>query len=273
MIEKIKYINHLGEVIEFGKNGLYVNKNSLRDWSWNVNSKNEIITSFQKGIAKMTIPVQIACLSEEDGIAIRNRIYEVMEKDVLAKQHGKFIIGDFYLKCYVTQSKKTEYLTNKKQMALTLTIQTDNPYWVKETTTTFNYRQGGTGKNLDYNNDFPYDYTSNLIGKAIINSSFVPMNFRMRIYGPCINPQVLIGGHIYAVNVQIEANEYLTIDSIAKTIVLIHADGTKDNCFNLRNRDSYIFEKIPVGTTNVGASSNFKFDITVLDERGEPKWI
>lgn len=272
MLEQIKYINHRNEELEFGKESLYANANDLRDFVWNVVSKNNRISGFTRGVITKSLPVVIACRNEEAGLKIRNKLFEIAEKDVLALQHGKLLIGDYYLKCYITGSKKGEYLKSKRSMNVDLTISTDYPYWVKETTTTFNYWEGSLGTNLDYNRDFPSDYTSNLIGKQLNNTDFVPSNFRLNFYGICENPSVIIGGHEYAVNVSVGANEYLTVDSIEKTIVLTHTDGTKENCFNFRNRDSYIFEKMPSGISNV-AGGNFKFDITLLEERSEPKWI
>jgi len=53
---------------------------------------------------------------------------------------------------------------------------------------------------------------------------------------------------------------------------LTHSDGSTENCFNLRNRDSYIFEKIPAGVLTIASSANFKFDVVLLEERSEPKW-
>lgn len=273
MLEKLKYINHVNEEIIIGNGGIFVNENDLHDFAWNATSKNDRISAFKKGIVKHTIPLMIVCDSEEEGIAIRNRIFEVMEKDVLAMQHGKFVIGEYYMKCFVTGSKKSDYLTNKGMMSVKLTVQTDFPSWVKETTTTFNYGSGHAGTNLDYNNDFPYDYTSNLLGKSLENTSFYESNFIINVYGACVNPKVTIGGHDYEVLVELEANEYLTINSIDKTVILTKEDGTKVNCFNLRNRDSYMFQKIPSGTNLVSENGNFKFDITLLEERGEPKWI
>jgi hypothetical protein len=273
MLEKLQYINHIGEAIQFGNNGLFVNKNDLHDFAWSVTSKNDRISAFRKGVVKKTIPVLIACNTEEEGIKARNRIFEVMEKDVLAMKHGKIIINGYYLKCFITGSKKKEYLKNKKVMQFSLSVQTDFPMWVKETTTTFNYGKGSQGTNLDFNNDFPYDYTSNLLGQSLNNTAFVPVEFRMNIYGPCINPKVTIAGHEYEVAKEFQANEYLTIDSREKTIILTHTDGTKENCFNLRNKESYIFEKIPVGVSQVSNNGAFKFDMVLLEERGEPKWI
>lgn len=272
MLEKMTYKNHVNETIGIGTDNIFVNESDLHDFEWTVTSQNDRISAFKKGVVKKTIPLQIVCSSEDEGIAIRNRIFEVMEKDILAKQHGKFIIGDYYLKCYVTESKKSDYLKNKGLMTLKLTVQTDFPSWVKETITTFNYGPGTQGPNLDYNNDFPYDYTSNLLGKALTNNDFVESNFIINIFGPCTNPKITIGGHDYEVQKEVLANEYLTINSIEKTVMLTQTDGTKVNCFNLRNRNSYIFQKIAVGINDVAANGEFKFDITLLEERGEPKW-
>lgn len=273
MLEQLKYINHMNEVLEFGKGSLFVNSNDLRDFAWSITSKNDRISGFKKGIVSKSIPIILKCNTEKEGIALKNRLFEVFEKDVLAVKHGKFIIGDYYLKCFVTESKKADYLIHESYLKVTVKVSTDFPYWIKETSSTFNYGGGVSGVDLDFKRDFPYDYTSNLLGKQLINTHFVAANFRINIYGACNEPRITIGGHDYEVFASIGANEYLTIDSVNKTIILTHSDGTKENCFNLRNRDSYIFEKMQPGNLNVSASGSFKFDIVLLEERGEPKWI
>ncbi len=271
MLEKLIYRNHLNEIVTFGSGGIFVNSNDLHDYAWNCTSKNDRISGFKIGIVKKSIPVVIQCDSEEEGIRIRNKLFECAEKDVLALEYGQIIIGEYHLKCYITGSKKSDYLISKKHMKTSLTITTDLPSWIKETTTTFGYEISSEGSNLDFNNDFPYDYTSNLLGKSLNNTGFMPSEFILKIYGACENPEVVIAGHKYNVNVTLSENEYLTIDSIEKTIVLTHKDGTKQNCFNLRNRESYIFEKIPSGLNGV-SSGHFKFDVTLLEERSEPRW-
>lgn len=273
MLEQLKYINHMNEVLEFGKSKLYVNENDLHDFAWEITSKNDRISGFKKGIVTKTVPIILKCDSNEEGIALKNKLFEVFEKDVLAVKHGKIIIGDYYLKCFVTESSKSEYLINRGYLRITVKVSTDFPYWIKETASTFNYGGGVSGSDLDFNRDFAYDYTSNLLGKALNNTNFVATNFKINIYGACENPRITIAGHDYEVSASIAANEYLTIDSVNKTIILTHADGTKENCFNKRKRDSYIFEKIPSGVCNVSASGSFKFDVVLLEERGEPRWI
>lgn len=273
MLEQLKYINHLGETLEFGKNNLFVNENDLRNFAWEITSKNDRISGFKKGIVSKTIPIVLKCESDEEGVMLKNKLFETFEKDVLAVKHGRIIIGDYYLKCFVTESAKSNYLIHKNYLKISVKITTDFPYWIKETMSTFNYGGLVDGCDLDFNREFPFDYTSNLRGKQLNNEHFVAANFRINIYGICENPSVNIGGHLYEVEASVGNNEYLTIDSVNKTIVLTKIDGTQVNFFNKRNRNSYIFEKMPPGVSNVSANGIFKFDIILLEERGEPKWI
>lgn len=275
MLENFKYKNHKGEVLEFGVNSLFANSNNLRDFSWSVVSTNDKISGFNKGIVTKTIPVIMKCETAEKGVELRNRLFEVFEKDILAQRHGRIIVGDYYLKCFVTESKKSGYLTHKSLMFLDLTIQTDFPEWIKETTTTFRNDSGADveGAFLDFSYDFPYDFKNGLSSGMLNNTGFVASNFRIVIYGAISNPTLFVGNHEYSVNVDIAKSEFLTIDSVNKTIILTKSNGQQVNCFNNRNKDSYIFKKIPSGE-NVVSSANdgISFDITLLEERSEPKW-
>ena len=145
MLEQLKYKNHLNEVFEFGKNGIYVSLNELHDYEWTVTNKNKRITSLDYAVAKRKLPVIIICQTEEEGIAARNKLMEVCEKDVLAMKHGQIIIGDYYFKCFVTKSQKKNYLLSKRMMEVTLTLTSDFPYWVKETTNMFRELGAGGG--------------------------------------------------------------------------------------------------------------------------------
>ena len=275
MLEKLTYINHLNELFECGDGSDYlVEQNDLHDFAWEVTSKNNRVSALRRGVTTKTLTILIVCKDKEEGYAKRNELFEFCEKDVLALQHGKIVIGDYYLKCFITGSKKEAYYYSKRYMKVTMTVTTDFPNWVKENAFSFNYGSGGSaGKDLDFNRDFPSDYTSNLLGKTVNNTGLSGSNFLLSISGPCINPVVTIAGHEYHVEVSVQREELLEINSIEKTVILTKADGTKQNCFNLRDRDSYIFEKIPEGTSAVSSSAHFRFDLTVFDERSEPKWI
>ena len=106
MLERLKYKNHINEVIDFGKDGIFVNIGDLRDYSWTATSKGNMISKLSRGVQTKNLPVVIMCATEEEGIAARNKLFEVVEKDVLAMKHGQIIIGNYYYKCYVTKSTK-----------------------------------------------------------------------------------------------------------------------------------------------------------------------
>ena len=196
---------------------------------------------------------------------------EVAEKDVLAKKPGRIVIGDYYYKCYITESKKSKYLASRRRMEVDLTISSDEPYWVREDLHSFR-KKGVTDPGLNYPHDYAFDYASHFKRTALVNTGFTASNFRMIIYGPCTDPLVYVSGHAYVVNCDAAAGEYITIDSVAKTVTRTAADGSITNVFNLRGRESYIFEKIRSGDNLVTWGGDFGVDIILLEERSEPKW-
>ena len=78
---------------------------------------------------------------------------------------------------------------------------------------------------------------------------------------------------MYQVDCEVGEGEYLTVDSTTKKIFVTKNDGTIVNCFNSRNKNSYIFEKIPSGNNAVTWSGEYGFDVILMEERSEPKWI
>lgn len=271
MLEKFTYINHLNESVKFGDGRIFVDQSDIRDYSWSAQIKNDRIGGFKRGVQSKSIPVVVICDTSTEGMKLRNELYEVLEKDVLAGIPGRIVLGGYYMTCFVTESKKTEYLND--YMKLTLKVTTDAPYWVKENTTRFGYGGGEIGQDLDFNRDHPYDYTSNNNGNTVNNTGFVASDFRIVIYGPAVNPVITIAGHDYGVQCNVEANEYVTIDSKKKTVIHTAENGEQTNLFDDRERDSYIFEKVPAGISNVERNANFLMDIVLFEERGEPKWI
>ena len=274
MLEQLKYVNHQNEVFEFGKNGVYVNQNDLRDFAWTATKRNNRISALNRDVSNRNLTIIIICATEAEGTAVKNRLHEISEKDVYAMKYGKIVIGDYYFKCFVTKSQKAQYLINKRYMRVTLTLTTDQPYWIKETTKAFRTAasSSGTVSGLDYPHDFPFDYLSATSNDKINNTGFVASAFKLIVYGECTNPLIYIGDHAYQVNCTVDENEYLTIDSVAKQIYLTKNDGTIINEFNQRKKDSYIFEKIPAGMNAVSWNGSFGFDLTLLEERSEPKW-
>lgn len=272
MFEKIRYVNHINEELKFGSGPLYVDSNDLHDFTWTIVSKNDRISGFKKGVVKKTIPVILKC-DAGSGAAWRNTVFEICEKDILAQKPGRLFVGNYYLKCYITASVKKDYLTSESYMKFNLIIQTDSPQWIKETAIAFGNNSASVTDYLDFPYDFAYDLKSELLANTIINTGFVASNFRITIYGFSSNPKIYIAGHEYSVEVVIQTGEYLIIDSTARTVTLYRVNGEAVNCYGKRNRDSYIFKKIPAGSSPILSPDEFiNFSVTLLDERSEPKW-
>lgn len=274
MIEKVIYRNHLGEEFHFDENGAFLNAGGLRDYSWKISKKNNRISTIEKDVTQFKLNLYIIAPTEAQGIELRNRLFEVVEKDVLANEKGQIVVGDHYLPCFVTASSKSDYLKSERCMKATLTVQTDAPFWIKESQHSFYTKLTRLDyKFLDYNFDYDIDYwISGQNPRVLRNSDFTDSNFKLIIYGDCVNPSVTIGGHLYQVNVTVNSGEKVVIDSEKKTVVLIDSSRKETNIFSKRNRDSYIFKKIPAGLVAMDFDETFDFDIIIKEERSEPKW-
>lgn len=274
MLERLKYKNHRNETFDFGIDGIYVNANDLRDYKWTVTERNNRFASFDRAPASKTLPVVIMCDTAEKGIAARNKLFEVVEKDVLAAKHGQIIIGDYYYRCFVTENKKSKYMQTERKMVVDLTVVSDFPYWVKESTYTLENSSGSAAAiGEDYALfDYPHDFAGTNQLTSLVNANFVASNFRLIIHGAVTNPTVYIGGHKYNVNCTVGEGEYLTIDTVAKTVVLTRQNGETVNQFKNRSRESYLFEKIPSGKVDVSWDGTLAMTIILLEERSEPKW-
>ena len=124
----------------------------------------------------------------------------------------------------------------------------------------------------DYTFDHAYDYATKIYGGTIHCDSVGKNEFRLLIQGEAVNPYIIIGDNEYQINGTVGEGETLLIDSMAKTITLTTASGSTVNWFDKRSRDSYIFEPIPPGDSDVLWNGLFRFDLTIIEKRSEPLW-
>lgn len=268
MLEQIKYVNHLNEVYLFGENNVFVSENDLRNFAWVYDTYNLKVSNLRKQISTKKIPVKFLGSNRYTAM---NDLLTLTEKDIINEVYGKLYVGDWYIEGYFVGGQYSSY-TDNNVSELQLNFVTVSSAWIKPSL--YNYRTDGyeTESGLGYPYGYPYAYRSRLNIKQIVNNFYKPANFKMIIYGPINNPQITIGGHAYSVNCAVSNNEYLAIDSIAKTIMLTKSDGSKVNKFNSRDVESYIFQPIPHGVSPMSTNSEFDFDITLLEERSVPVW-
>ena len=275
MLDKFIFENHLGQRFEGLPNGVYLNYNDLRNYSWSYDTINSRISRFYRSIRDRKLPLVVKCNSDEEAIAVKNSLHELAEADIEAKIPGKVFVGDYYTSGYITASAKSKYLISKRICFIELTLTSDDPAWYREQTHPFipdTIGSIGINGGTDYPYDYSYDYAIALKGKKIICPSVGGNDFRMLIYGEATNPSVVVGGHTYTINGTIGKGETLLIDSTTKTITLTTTTGGKINWFDKRGREEYIFKPIPAGQNTVSWSGTFGFDLTVIEKRSEPRW-
>lgn len=95
----------------------------------------------------------------------------------------------------------------------------------------------------------------------------------MTIYGPCVDPKIIVNGYPYQVNDTLEAGEYIVIRSREKKVMKYLSNGTIQSIFEKREKKNSVFKRIPSGELILNWDGTFGFDLTIYKERGAPKWI
>lgn len=159
----------------------------------------------------------------------------------------------------------------------TLTIALLDGVWRHRGITRY-YSLTGDSDGLDYPYGYPHDYGASERVNVADNLMETAMPFEMRIYGPATDPQVSVAGNLYALDdLELAVGEYVLIDSVAKTITLVHSNGDTESIFAKGRRGTgvdggeYIFQPIPAGRSNL-TWQGFALDLTIIDERSTPAW-
>jgi hypothetical protein len=199
--------------------------------------------------------------------AILTALHDDFEHDVRTKQTGTLHFGEWYCNCYIVSSETTPLEEVNHWTANKIQIYIPSGFWVKDESKTFEGIEDNASEFLDYTYDYSYDYSASAygVGSWTTDAPF-ESDFRMDIYGPVVNPRVMVNGYPYIVYATIAEGETLTIDSIKKTVMC----GER-NLFDARNKKQSVFEKIPSGNLSL-TWGNFRFKLTLYEERSEPKW-
>ena len=200
-------------------------------------------------------------------------LYSIIAVDAEEGTYGRLYVNDTFLRCRIQTSKKSNW-KGYVYSEVELTFIAPELAWTTELIRSFPKREdAGSDDGLDFPYDHPFDFAADDVGSIAWDIDHVTASdFEMIMYGPCTNPCVLINGHAYTVYTDLEAGEYLVIDSRAYTATKYLSNGTTQNMFNERGLADSIFEKIPSGLLRINWSSDFGFDLTLFLERREARW-
>lgn len=271
----VKYITSKGT--ELSLEGKFsIKSTDFHSYKWKVSAVSKKFGSRVNSIGKdpMEIPgVLVFTGGKEAAELALDSVRDYFEFDVANVSPGTLVIGDWYVKGFVISSSTSEYGENYIKNAVTLYC--PYPFWIKEKKYSFyKAESGGSDAGLDFPFDFPFDLGSDMdyLSGNIENDLLLPAQFKMIVYGPIVNPMVTIGGQIYRVFTTVSANEYLVIDTREQQIYRVTRNGLRINEFNNRDKEHSIFEPIPSGNNSVIWNKTFGFDVTLYQERSEPKW-
>lgn len=283
MLDKMKYVNSRGQVIEFGKAPYYIKYNDIRKYKWDYDQYQSYsrISRFYRGLSERQLPVVIVAGSVSACTAAKNRLHEVIDYDVQKKTKGKLYIGDYYISGYFFSAEQSSFLESGCKANIALNFVAEKSVWIRELKTEFLRKSeddaGGTGTTLGTKSpvyDYPYDYLIEDSSRTVItNESITDAAVEIVINGYAENPSIRIGKNLYEFELIVERGEYLKIDGLNKEALLVDLTGNSQSVFGYRNKQYDLFAKVPEGNNSVSWSGGFEFSITLYEERTEPKWI
>lgn len=231
------------------------------------------VKTFFKDAQELTLTLGIMADSASDFNTRMYELHRTFDRDVRRLQPGRLWWNGWYKEVFAVETVQDEFDEIFESVDRDVTFISVRPYWTKPIKYSFQAMTYAPGGAHDYDFDYSHDYDVEEVVEAIENDCIDAANFEIVFYGPAINPSVVIGGHSYGVLTELEAGESVTVNSLTKKITLSNTSGATENVFHLRDRDSYIFEKIPEGHCPVLRSKDLQMDVTIYDERGEPTWI
>lgn len=238
----------------------------------------ELLQTFTKDVQQFSATFKVFGTETERKEKL-NQFHDATEHDVMLTRPGHLIVDGYSIECYMIES---DTIAPEDYSGITtneVLIYCPFPFWLKET----KYEIVATGTEevvdgLDFPFDFDFDLGVSGYRKVIDFDVTIPLDFRMVIYGECINPAIYINGHLYEVNITIPQYSTLTISSIEKNdrekaVFLTYPSGATQSVLYARNRESYIFEPITgSGKIVVSSSQNISLDLYIIEKRSEPKW-
>lgn len=271
----IRYINSEGKEYKFYDARVRATSGNFHKHAWTPETSKrkigEIVQGFEKDAAEYEITFTVRG-ALEDRKTFLDEMQDAFETDVLLERPGRIYFGDYYIDGFVTSSEtKTSdiavyYSQNKVKLYC------PRPIWTKENPYTFYSYGASSSDNKRYPGRYPFRYANGMNNTHVQNPHFTDANFTLVIYGPVVNPQVIIGGKSYLVNIVLEQGERLEIDSRTKTVTKISKNGEQVNAFHSREKGKKFFKKIPPGRQKVVWSGKFDWDLVIYEERSEPRW-
>lgn len=266
------------EILLSGENiKAHLKTSGLHDYEWDPEEVTQLLGSeinkFGKKPAKYELVLDF-CGNKEMRSKKAEEFTKLIERDVVSLKEGMLHYNECYIRCFIIGSRY-EKCNLKTAVRKEVTVYAQYPFWITEQKHEFKKSEGGkTGDYLEFPFDTPFDLMGDTKGLGNMTlDHYAACDFSMTVYGPCIDPRIVIGGKLYEVKTKLDEGEYLLIDSRASTVVRVRVDGTRVDEFDNRvTEPNSLFEKIQPGYNLINWDGSFGFDLLLYIERSEPFW-
>lgn len=274
---RIAYVNSQGKRFEFTNNRFIKIKDAdLHKASHGYTGRSLLIGTTVDQITKQPCTYGVKLLLYGSAKTRAQNMDDLADAAAYDREHlavGKLIRDEWSIDCYILDEDEYPDDTRTGITVKDISFFCPRPIWTKENVYSFVSTEIASSHNKNYPGKYPHRYANSDGDGYIINPNYTESNFKINIFGPVINPQVSIGENTYLINIILEDGEYVTIDSRSKTVVKVLNNGEKVNAFHNRKKGSDFFEKIQPGRQYVSWTGKFMFDLTIFEERSEPKWM
>lgn len=278
----IEYVNHLGERVDLCSSPYLLQDTDLFNWKFKYDTRDGVINrthNYTKPATEFTLKMIIVPYftngtykSKVDlKLESLERLYEIVQKDIIANRNGRIEIDNkAYMEGKIVGIDKSEILRNNTYLSFDLKFLADNPNWIYPKGYDFEKSDAASLSGLNYNYNYNYNYTKGKIGEStILRRHFGESQFKLTVFGPCINPRIIINDNLYEVFTNISAGEYMIINSKNYTIKKHSRNGFEENLFAQKSKEKSCFAKIPGGNLQVLWNGEFSFQLELYEERSE----
>ncbi len=281
MIERVRYINHLGVSVELNAEGVRLNTGELNDWELQPTTMNGRISGFTRETTEKQVAGIVFKHDSAPALAKLDEMYEVAivdadEEGLDEPNYGRLVVDDWYVLCWMRKmTKDRTYLRDAADFCMTLV--SDIPLWTREEPQTFIAERDGSG--LDYPHDYPYDYSASWFAGTVHNASPRRCPVRISVAGPTKKWHVRIADNVYSVDRELDVDEMLVIDGRDETIVHIDSLGNETNAFGdkagiyMDGSGSFVFEAVPPGDSEIEWDGVDRVEVLVYEQRDQRPYV
>ena len=260
-MDKIKYVNHLGETLELRQGDIWCNYKDLKTFVQTL-SNGRLVASAQKST------LLFLCLNAEAA----NKLIDVLDVDNIANKYGKFYINDWYIKI-MCQGLPDVIAEGNGFVKINLTFAAEETIFTKENEYILSPKEKIENVYRNYPRNYPSNYGADAVSSSSVeNTQRMEADFILRLSAASALVSVSIDSNLYEVEAAINEGETFVLNTQDREVYKETIQG-KVNLFGAASDDSYIFNTISKGVHRVAWTGDFTLYLTVLEHRRTPPWI